>query len=736
MRLWRSVALTINLFAVLATAPGARASEENPCVGDCDGSGSITIDKLMTMVNIALGEASVSICISGDSNGDGRITVEELLIASNMALLGCYELGSCDDPDTQASEPLCALDHATVNCDFLVQDHCLLPFPSSTFLTSDPTTPTGVRVHFDLEAMPLNRDRRRIDPTEHNTLDGFSPGSVLIAIFSEGVDMAASGVPPIINMARSLDEDSPTVLLDADTGERVLHFAELDEQATLANKKAFMIRPGVRLQETHRYVVAIRGLVDGSGRPIQARRPFKILRDNLETPVQKINDRRTAMDEIFDILEDAGVERENLILAWDFIVTSTESLTGRAVSLRDQGLAANGPGAPPFEVTSIEENVDDNILRRVRGTYTVPLFMKSAVPPTKYNLDENGVLVQNGTATAPFIVNIPRSTVADGVAHPARPAVYGHGLFGDGSEVNAGHLRAFSNRVNIMLGGTDWIGMAEEDLPHVMRMIRNLSDFPIIPDRLQQAMLNFILLGRLFIAEDGFITHEAFQLNGEPLIDRGELYYYGLSQGGIQGGTYLALSPDTMRGVLGVGASNYSILLQRSVDFAPFQFVLNGFYGDQLERALLYPLLQMLWDRAEPQGYMSHLVDNPLPGSPAKKVLIQMGVNDSQVPNIGTEIQVRSLGIPAMAPSAVPAFQIPEVEAPFDGSAYIPYDVDGVAAPLTNTPPAGDNGVHEAVRRLSATQDQINAFLRPDGRVENFCGGACMFTDVPNVITE
>jgi hypothetical protein len=735
MSQWRIVVALILLCGVFAGARAAGAGVAS-CVGDCDGTGSVTVDKLVTMVSIALGEAELSSCDDGDNDGNLQITVDEILIALNMALNGCYELGSCDDPAMQAEEPLCALDHATVNCDFLVAEHCLLPFPSSTFLRPDPGTRTGLRVNIESEAMPLNRDRRRIDPAEYNTFDGFSPGAVLIAIFTEGVDLAASRTSPITNIARSLEEDSPTVLLDATTGERVLHFVELDEQATIPSKKTFMIRPGVRLSEMRRYIVAIRGLVDQQGNAVEARRPFAILRDQLDTPVETIEARRPAMEEIFAILAGAGVERDDLILAWDFTVASTESLTSRALSIRDQGLAANGPGAPPFEVTSVEEDVDSNILRRVRGVFTVPLFMQSAIPPTKMNLDANGVPVQNGTATAPFIVNIPRSAVADGVAHPARPVVYGHGLFGDGTEANAGHLRAFSNRVNVMFAGTDWIGMSEEDLMPVQRMIRDLSDFSIIPDRLQQAMLNFILLGRLLIAEDGFASHPAFQLDGAELMDRSELYYYGLSQGGIQGGTYLALSPDTKRGVLGVGASNYSILLQRSIDFIPFQFILNGFYGDQLDRALLYPLLQMVWDRAEPNGYLSHLVADPLPGSQAKKVLLQPGVNDSQVGSIGTEIQARSLGIPAMAPSALPAFGIAETEAPFDGSAYVPYDVGGVAPPLTNTPPTVENGVHEAVRRLTAAQDQIDAFLRPDGRVENFCGGACVFMDVPGVITE
>ena len=643
--------------------------------------------------------------------------------------------GSCDDPNIDSVEPLCALDHAAFTCDFLIPEHCLLPFPSSVFLVEDPSTVTGLRIRYPAQAMPVNTRGKHIDPTEYNTLDGFSPGPMILSLFPQGVDLVASHVPPLTNFARSLEDDSPTVLVDATTGQRVLHFAELDTYAASPATSVFVIRPGVRLTETHRYVVAIRGLIDLQGQAIEAGRPFQILRDQLTTPVQTINVRRESFEQIFSILANAGVQRQDLILAWDFTVASTESLTGRALSMRDQGLFINGPGAPHFEVTSVEENLNDNILRRVKGTFTVPLFMTSATPPAVYNLGPDGMPVPNGFATANFLVNIPRSTVAGGVAHPARPSVYGHGLFGTNSEVNAGHLQVFSNQVNIMFGGTDWIGMSEPDRDVVQRFINDLSFFPRIPDRLQQAMLNFILLGRLFVADDGFVSHPAFQLDGLPLIDRQELYYYGISQGGIEGGAYLALSPDTTRGVLGVGAVNYSTLLQRSLDFAPFQYLLEQWYKGELDRALLYPLLQQLWDRGEPNGYLSHLVSDPLPNTPAKKLLMQIGLNDAQVSNLGSEIEARSLGIPAVAPSAKPAVGMTAQKAPFGGSGFVAYDVNGFAMPRVNQPPIADNGVHEAVRRLSAAQMQIDAFLRPDGVVQSFCPGACVFTDVPNVDT-
>jgi len=60
-----------------------------PCAGDCDGTGQVTVDKIITLMNIALGESALSVCGVGDINGDGQITVDELLVAVTNALNGC-----------------------------------------------------------------------------------------------------------------------------------------------------------------------------------------------------------------------------------------------------------------------------------------------------------------------------------------------------------------------------------------------------------------------------------------------------------------------------------------------------------------------------------------------------------------------------------------------------------------------------------------------------------------------
>lgn len=59
------------------------------CTGDCSGDGEVTVNELITMVNIALGTSPVSTCPPGDANGDGEITINEIIAGVNNALNGC-----------------------------------------------------------------------------------------------------------------------------------------------------------------------------------------------------------------------------------------------------------------------------------------------------------------------------------------------------------------------------------------------------------------------------------------------------------------------------------------------------------------------------------------------------------------------------------------------------------------------------------------------------------------------
>ena len=78
------------------------------------------------------------------------------------------------------------------------------------------------------------------------------------------------------------------------------------------------------------------------------------------------------------------------------------------------------------------------------------------------------------------------------------------------------------------------------------------------------------------IHEGGFVSDKAFHVDGTstaspPVLDRSRLYYNGNSQGGILGGAATAVAPDWTRATLGVPAMNYSVLLNRSIDFDRLQ---------------------------------------------------------------------------------------------------------------------------------------------------------------------
>jgi hypothetical protein len=71
------------------STPTATVTTAASCVGDCGGEGNVTVDELITGVNIALGLTPLPACTVFDANGDGAVTIEEILRAVNSALNGC-----------------------------------------------------------------------------------------------------------------------------------------------------------------------------------------------------------------------------------------------------------------------------------------------------------------------------------------------------------------------------------------------------------------------------------------------------------------------------------------------------------------------------------------------------------------------------------------------------------------------------------------------------------------------
>ena len=611
--------------------------------------------------------------------------------------------------------------------------NCLFPYPSSFFEADDGSTPTGKRINYGPAATPVNNLGVHIDPTAWNAqLDGYSPGTMMLVNFPQGVDVALSNLntwqnyPPSINPATS-----PTIVLDYDTGELIEHFAEVDVSIGVGNipvappNQALIIHPGRRLKNNGHYIVALRNLIAVGGSPITAEPAFQALRDGTPSGNHLVEPRRPDFEAIFTRLTAAGVARNDLILAWDFHTASDHALESWLLHMRNETLQQLGPDAPPFTVTSVVENPNPGqICRRVSGTYQVPLYTTFDGPGSVLNIGLDGNPAQNGIVNAPFTAIIPCSLST--VPQAGRPIFYGHGLLGSGAgEVASGHLRTLAQTYGFVVVATDWQGMSSADTTNIITNITDdLSLFRQLSERLHQGILNQLVLAHLLGAANGLASDPNFIYSGVPVIDTSEVFYYGNSQGGIFGGTVMALSTEVTRGVLGVPAANFSTLLQRSRDFEPYFILIRQAYPNDLNRMLTYPLIQQLWDKAEPNGWYHHTVSDPLPATPAHKVLVHMATNDDEVSNVATEIMVRSMGIPQLTSVVKSYYNVPELAAPFDGSAMLESDEGDPAIPITNIPP-GDNNAHGAMRGRPAIQAQIDQFLRTGGNVQNFCTGPC-----------
>ena len=635
---------------------------------------------------------------------------------------------------------------AQPGCDPLDATHCVLPFPSNGLTDPDDSSPTGLRLALPAKGMPANADGTPIDPTEWNRNDGFSPTGAIVTYVAD-LDADASMLPPWTDPEASLQDDSPVVVVDVATGERWPVFAEPDAKAEDPAERLLKIYPLVPFTEGATYAVALRSLVTTDGTPVADDPAFTAYRDRLETGIESVESERDRMEtEVFAPLAAAGVDRADLHLAWSFTVASTEGIAGRILHIRDDALASLGDAAPAFEVTEVVDEAEDEfIARTVRGTFTVPNYLTGDGGPGNRFFYGEGVTpvadempVRNGDLTATFECKISDSTVAGD--EPARISQYGHGLLGSEGEVGALNVRQFAFEHNIVFCATKWAGMSEDDIGNAAATLSEFSNFATMADRLQQGVLNQIVLGRLMKAADGLASDPAFQFDdGTPLIDTEHLFYDGNSQGGIMGLMLAAVSPDIERAVVGVVGMNYSMLLPRSVDFDTYEAIMVPAYPSALDRALILSLIQQLWDRGEGAGYVQHISSDPYPGTEAKPILLHVALGDHQVTEISAFVAARAIGagvhLPLaedgrLASDAAYSFGLEPLAYPSDGSGIVLWDSGSPAIPLVGLPPRDGRDPHEDPRYDVDVRQQKSDFLQPDGQIVDVCAGDRCLSDI------
>ncbi|AKF83647.1 hypothetical protein MFUL124B02_36970 [Myxococcus fulvus 124B02] len=660
--------------------------------------------------------AASLLALSGCSDSDDDLTTPD---AGEQLDAGTPDSGI---PDSGSELPPLQVPEG---CNPLASEHdCLLPYPSDYFLKEDAALPSGHRVRLSAAAKLKTRDGTPFDFTDLHPADGYSHGTQMLALFPGGVDDTAL---PSVTRPTAATSGS-TVLLEAEAGTGVLHFAELDPRAAADARRALLVRPAVRLKGGTRYIVALRGLKAKDGTAVPVPEGFRRIRDGQtagDALLAPLAQRYEAG--IFPALESAGVPRAELQLAWDFTTETEESVTRDMLDVRRLAMEAMEATPPVVTVTEVTNDVDANIARRIKGTLRVPLFMETAQPGALLARDAQGRVRRNGEAEVPFTLQVPRSVWGQGVA-PVRLLQYGHGFFGGQGEADGSFVRPFVQATRMVVMTVDWWGMSQADAPGVVgAMAQQPGQTMRFSDRVHQGMVNQMAV--TYAARTTLRDVPELSDNGVLVYEPGQTYFYGISQGHILGGTYVALSPHIERAVFSVGGADFSLMMFRAKPFAPFLQAIAAAVPDALDQQKFAAMTQTGFDRIDPLTYAPHVLKTPYEGGPAsRKVLVQYGLGDAQVPNVATELHARAMGLTQQLPATWRVPELPAVEGVLDGAALVQFDF-GLPSPLPGTVanlPADDNPVHEGVRRNTKGREQVDLFLRPDGKVEATCGGVCL----------
>lgn len=644
------------------------------------------------------------------------------------ALLSASLLSAC------GKEPLPPLGLAEGCQPLLGGADCFGPFPSDYFRTPDASLPSGHR----LQLTPAARVRTTtgpVDPLAWKPVDGASLVPTLVTPWPGG--LSPEGLPKLLDdAAESTETDAKTLWVAADTGQRVRHYVDLDVRAKTDDRRAVVFHTREGLRETTRYVVALRGVKAPDGSPAPVPEGFRRIRDREASGDPQLEPLAARFEkDVFPVLAAAGWDRKDVQLAWDFTTGTRENSTRDMLRVRELTLAWLQANTPTVSITDIKENRTSALWRTVKGTVQGPLFLEQDVPEAALHRGEDGRVAQNGTVTFDFVAEVP-VTVRDAGAE-VQPLLYGHGFFGNPDEVSYSTIVELASKLKVISFATRWAGMSDQDAPSVgAALLSHPGEALKFTDRVHQGMANWLVLTA---AVEGPLRTQAIFTRpgagpgstpaGAPLYARQVRSFLGISMGHVLGGTLAALHPTLDRTVLHVGGAGLCTMMMRARPFAAFLLLMDNSVRDPMDQQKLIALLQSPFDRVDPATYAPWVLAEKLPGTVEdRRVLLQFGLGDAVVPNLGSLLHAQLLGLPMLTPSPAPISYhgLTEQPGPLTGSAAATFDlgIDLAATYTVPNPDRPDNVVHEGTRALPAVTSQLDRFLR-DGVVENFCSGPC-----------
>jgi len=631
---------------------------------------------------------------------------------------------SCTYEETNGIDPI-SIPH-TEGCDNTNPIHCMLPFPSDAFLVDDETTNTGKRISYSANTIPGSGTVSPIEIPILNQMDGASPNTQIMTAFS--VEPDVSELAGQYSIGKSIDSGHSTAIINQFTGELITHWVELDARSEEDQPTIIHMRTIEALEHNTSYVVLLSGLKDQQGNNITAPEGFAALRDNVITNSPDIEERRAGFQELFTwITGNTDYNISELQTAWSFHTSSTESIIGPLLSMRNDALerVGEGIGCTIESNTEVMNNDGNTSHWLMTGTYTVPQYTESFYPPALIKRaavdDRTPVFVEN--REIPFWLVIPNSAAERQEA--ASLTVWGHGFLGNG---NTSGLSDWSNENNIAMLGTSFYGWADDDFTSIEYAVLNMHYFQHQAERLEQAMINQVVMIKTFMGICSDLS-EYYTDEGFKLIDTTSPTYTGYSNGALRGPSIIGLSPDLDRGVLWAGGSSFSHIIERCTQYDRFHFIFASEYGyeNQLDRAVAMSIMQSLWDSTETDTFLSLRQEGYLDQIEPFELMTLFSITDLQISNISSSRMMMTGGIPLLNSSTITPYGLNLAYDGHVGSVGVFFDGGYEHAPEGNEYGQEPHPAHNAIGALPIAREMAFHYLST-GIVVDTCEGNCEFS--------
>jgi hypothetical protein len=535
-----------------------------------------------------------------------------------------------------------------------------------------------------------------------NTFDGFStmaPMLFYINGLKEAHENDINQLPGPSNIAKSITNESITVLVNVKDRTLIPHSAEIDYLDE--RNPTVMVFPSRPLAHNTHYALAVINAVNAQRERIKA--PDGMHRLLFESHLTKSEEKRRDryLNILIPAIEHATGpswfnftdDPQSLQLLFDFPTISDRSQLDPVRLVRDSTLRHISDSKWDWSknVRTVSTNdflctdIDNPVARIVHAELTVPWFLSNyGIGHRDAKLDMESVRAPQAKqmGKAKFVVVIPCSVKTAALIHtssdtttntnintssfdmnsmneprPIRSIVeFGHGLFGNRGEILEHYLVRIANDEGYIMTAMDWRGMSSYDLLVVARVLLSAPLlFEAVRDNLIQGYANKYALQH-------FSRHKLLDMDWFKFVDPDEKFsltskehyrrpptfanknpshvFYGISQGGILGAGYTALSGVTNLidlSVLGVPGTPFALVMSRSLDFKLYDMVLLcNFYDNRHVRTFL-SLAQIYWDPVEASGVLATPVTEPYPPT-----LLQAGLGDAVVTTFAAESLARA----------------------------------------------------------------------------------------------